>query len=202
VPVRPATASSPPAVPAPAADGWRSALVRLDVARDAASGQWTLAADTGPLAVGVAPVGADVRRITLPAAPPPGDYQVRVRFVRSDGSKEWCVLFPIGGTPAQLWIGGMSGQASSLNSAPGTRVNPSNGPLVNGVEQELVLTVKAPPSGPATLAVTLDGQPYINWSGDPTKLTVDRRYAATDPAHLGLAVHERSAVEFRDVSWR
>jgi hypothetical protein len=196
---RPGTA--PAVQPFAGGGAWVSALAGVQPARDALAGEWSAGEAGSPLAVSAAP-GKGVRKIVLPVAPP-ADYQLRIRFVRTAGAKEWCVLLPVGGQGAQVWIGGMTGQTSSIHPFRQSRLNPAESPLVNGVEQELVFTVHgATDHGESAVDVTLDGKPYLAWRGDKARLTVEGRYALPDASRVGLAVHDASAVEFREVALR
>ena len=196
---RPAAPTSRPA--AALAGVWKAVLPSTRVPRDAVAGPWQADNAAGVVSIGTQ-TDSTVRKLLLPVAPT-GDYSLRVRFVRTAGQKEWCVLLPIGGQPAQVWIGGQSGQSSSLSPHSGSRIDPAASPLVNNIEQELVFEVIGQDAdGQSSLNATLDGKPYLAWRGNKGTLTVNARYAMPDATHIGLAVHPASAMEFRDVSAR
>lgn len=183
-----------PAAPAVPAGQWQDLLANLNAGTAGIAGDWKQDAEgslSGTSERGYAKLGL---------TPPPGkSYEIEFTFDREAGSKEFCILFPVAGTPAELAIGSLNGQWGSIRG--GTTVHSNPGRIVNGKDQTFQLTVQ--PQGPnVTLRGTLDGEPFITWTGPISRLRVSPTYAMSDPATLGLAIHQGVSVRFKRIRVR
>lgn len=173
---------------------WSDLLPAIDVPANAQAGNWTL--ESGAL-TGSNPNQRIPARLVLGPAPQ-GNYEVEITFNRQSGSKEFGVIFPVGHRPAQLQIGGMSGQFSSIGNVATIQ---SINAIVNNTDQTLHLIVTGDDSQ-AAIAVTLDGKPYLSWHGPTRRLHVTPNSALPDPRDLGLFVHNLSTVQFKSIRVR
>jgi hypothetical protein len=156
------------------------------------SGKWEF--DQGTL---TGSSGQGVARLKL-GPPETTSFELEITFNRRSGTKEFCVVFPAGQRPAQLSRGGMSGQTSSIEG--GSRIHDAT-PITNNTDQVLRLIFK-PAGDNATVDVTLDGQPYLSFTGAQSKLRSSRAYATDDPNVISLAVHQQSTIDFNHVRVR
>lgn len=54
-------------------------------------------------------------------------------------------------------------------------------------------------NGQSTISITLDGRPYMDFTGLTSGLHANNAYRPIDPSHLAIRVHPSSIVTFRSI---
>jgi len=157
---------------------------------DSVQGDWRL--DEGVLRVSA---GAK-NRIEIPFVPIEG-YQLQVVFTRSGGSGEVNVLLPITGNVTRLWLGGPAATPSggiTLASDHTPLPVKTLPPLIDGQPHELLITVLITTNG-VGITATIDGQPFINWTGKADELALDKVWALSIDTRIGLGAEATTSFE-------
>jgi hypothetical protein len=194
-----AAATSPASGPLPASvPPGRSVdlMPRIDIARDVDGGKWEFR-DGGLM--NVKPLrgfASEVARLTIPVIPT-GSYDLSFTFIRRQGEQDLCVLFPVAGHGAQIWLGAFTGQNSSIE---GTQAKGRSDVvrIVNGRPMQFAMSVRVN-GDQAAIAVKLNGVDFMTWGGAASQLRTDPARCTRDGRTLGLAVYKTTAVEFRDL---
>jgi chorismate mutase len=182
-----------PPVSSPGQGGQWVDLLRLaDPLKNALGGKWQRTE------AGLADTPAPCSRVGL-AAIPPGDYEAELTFVRTQGGGI-SVILPVGNAAVMLVLGTWENTVSGLDLIRG-KPGYSNETTVKpgGLENGHVYTVGVRVSlegDQATLAVTLDGKPYLNWKGPQSALSLPKDWALPGPRCLGVGA-EQAAVVFQ-----
>ena len=177
---------------------WTDLLASADVKRDGVGGHWERN--------GIAIVTKPARNSTLllPVAVE-GDYDLDVQFARSTGQDTIAIVFPVGANPCLLTLSEFGGRTSRLAIKVGLsppqqdnriRIEPSV--LTNGQKYAVLVAVRLR-SEDASIQVSLDGRPHLNWSGKQNAVSVEgwpARQMAIG-AHDAVAFHR---VRLRPVS--
>lgn len=179
---------------APEVRGQENLLARVNVARDALTGDWRRAG--GELSV----VPGTASRCVI-ARGVPAEYQFSIEFTRTRGEDSVVVILPLGNVSPALEIGGWTGVAHGLSRVDGRPTKDSENPtsvrpgtFPNNVKQTLDVSVKAE-GGNAVLVVALNGESLFRWSGKTSRL--EKNFVMNLPMTkaIGLAVH-KSEVTF------
>lgn len=193
-PAAPATAAAPtaPTQEIVTPGRWVNALALVDPAKDAVAGAWERR--------GVAIRNTDLAseaRILVPVAVR-GDYELQVKFVRTQGNDCVVVVLPAGSTGVCLGLSVQKGKVSGLSTISGkscanneTTVRP--GALENGKEHQVRVKVTTQ-GGQTRITVLLDGKPYIGWRGPASALAVYPLWRLPRAGCPGLGVRNSSVV--------
>jgi hypothetical protein len=176
--------------------GWIDCLKVIDPAKDFLSGTWQRT-DAGLAAADDAAARAAIRLV------PAGAYDLEIRFVRTRGGMVGMVL-PVADTAVVLALGGWensSGGLETISGMPGNQ-NPSTvkGGLVSGRSYTVVARVVRLTITTAVITVSVDGKPYMKWTGATRTLGVPAGW--TMPAHCPGVVADRAGVTFTSVRLR
>jgi len=182
--------------PTAAGGPWTDVLKTVDPAANAHVGTWRRSGGR----IGVA--SEALSRITIPVMPQ-GDYEVKVRFVRSAGDSGVGVILPVGGASVVLMLSS-GGDAGGL-SAIGGKMCDSNetravGKLANDKSHIVVAKVLVR-KGKARVTATLNGKPFVQWEGARASLSAGD-WKLPNPAALGLGAEAGSTVVFHTVALR
>jgi hypothetical protein len=152
---------------APNAGGWTDLLKLVDLKRDAPEGNIAKGDDGLIFAV------VTQTKLNLPVIPA-GDYEIEVRFTRTSGDNSVCLMFPVGETSASVMLNGYTGRVSGLDMINGKSCDQNEttvkGAMVNGRAYTLNVRVSTA-AEKATILATLDGKPFIKWSGPVAALS-------------------------------
>ena len=127
----------------------------------------------------------DLCRASLPICPV-GSYELEVRLTRITGSNVG-IIIPVGNTMPAILLGGeysgiqlIRGKAADENETKTSAAAIKNGqPITVGVKVLL-------DGDKATIAVTLDGKPYINWTGPQSALSMEKWGEMPSKGAVGL----------------
>ena len=131
----------------------------------------------------------EMARLMIPLTPK-GDYELRIRFVRTTGGDTIGFTLPVGPTSVGLLFSFWWGEACGLGCIKGQdpRNNASGvkpGRIENG--REYVVQCKVAVEGAtAEISATLDGKPYIAWRGPVADLSVFNAFTMPKPECLGM----------------
>lgn len=120
---------------------------------------------------------------------PEGSYKLETQFTRIKGD---CiaVMFPVANASALLVVSGWGGKVSGLAFINGKDADRNattrDGKLKNGVSHTLTLTVQLLDEKKASIEVTLNSKPYIQWSGPISSLRPDRYWRLRDSKAIGI----------------
>jgi len=179
------------APPAPA--DWKDAvdlLAAVDLENGVVAGKWEKPG--GQLVSAEKPYA----RVRLPGEPK-GSYQLEVQFTRVRGDC-FAVLLPVGKTRTCLIVSGWGGKVSGLAHVGGKDADRNettrDGALRDGRKHTLQVTVRLLADERARVTVTLDGGPYVDWTGPRSALTPDREWALPDADAVGLGAYDSRVV--------
>ena len=122
---------------------------------------------------GIVSGGQGYNRASLPIDPV-GNYELEVKLTRVTGS-DMGIIIPVGNTMPALFLGDKhSGiQLVRGKGANENETKTSAAAIKNG--QPITVGVKVLLDGDkATISVTLDGKPYINWTGPQSALSTEK----------------------------
>jgi len=185
-------------------DGWIDALSAVDPKRDALSGKWQIR--DGVLLQTA--TNAICREIRLPVSVT-GDYEVDLMFTRDSGNDSVELLFPVAGKVLRATFGGWpkGGFWSGIEKVKGQLVNSKQNPArIKGFKviplrkYEAGLTVRQNEDR-ASIALTLDGRPFVNWEGPLSDLSDAIGHGQRFGNALGLGC-SKGAVRFQRVRVR
>jgi len=199
-----AAASIRPDATRPKANDWIDLLKAAD-AKDALQGKWTVQSG---VVVGPSDWGA---RLALPVVAK-GDYQLRVKFVRKSGSDSFNLILPLGDASAISVIadgwprdGGMSvlSLIGKGNRGPGDVLIQKGIKFTNGKAHVMEATVKSK-DGKASVAIELDGKPFLHWTGDPADVKSPPPWNVPEKGQIGIgsssSVYEIGAIQLKMLS--
>jgi hypothetical protein len=176
--------------------GWIDCMKVIDPAKDFLSGAWQRT-DAGLVAAEDFAARAAIRLV------PAGAYDLEVKFVRSHGGMVGLVL-PVSDTAVVLALGGAGntsgGLETVLSQAAGQNPTTVKGGLVDGRAYTVVARVVRLTATTAVITVTVDGKPFLKWTGATKSLTVP--LAWTLPAHCPGLVADKAGVTFTSVRLR
>ena len=108
-----------------------------------------------------------------------GDYDLDVQFTRNTGQDAVAIVFCVGTNPCLLTLSESAGKTSRLaiNSSlsppqQGNRIGVEPSVLTNGQKYAVLVTVRLKGED-ATVQVSLDGKPHLNWSGKQKAASVE-----------------------------
>jgi len=162
---------------------WMDLLHRVAIDRDTIEGRWSL--EKGGLALAASPAG----RLSIPTALGQ-NYQAKIVFSCGRTVDRIGVFFPVGYHQAMLQISGTAQYESGLQwineqkvEQNGTGVDPVL--LVKGRSYTLDIRVRLQDEQ-ARVDVSIQGKPYVSWSGPWAALDVLDPWSQLDPDSLGL----------------
>jgi|GEM_PF-2421233 len=186
-------------------EGWLDLLRTCDLARNRRAGEWKR--DGRALKLAAGPFGS----VEMPVAPA-GSYELRVQFNRAAGRDGIFVAVPAGDHRGDLNISGWDGSCSGLEwidakeaNANETTVKPPR--IVNGRNHLLVVTVTLK-GDDVQVVTTLDGKPYVKWTGRPGRLATASAWNMPDGTTFGLGAHQcdvtflSARLKMLDGKWR
>ena len=169
-------------------DGWKVTLF---------GGEGSVDVEDGML---VLDIGNPLTGITWPGDFPVGDYEVRIRAARLDGSDFFCGLtFPVGDAHLTLVLGGWGGSVVGLSCLDGQDASENETTryeaFTDGHDYELLLSVEL--GGRVT--ARLDGATIIDVETEGKELTLRPEVFLNRP--FGVASFQTRA-GIREISWR
>jgi hypothetical protein len=148
-------------------------LVNIKRDRDSAGGFWEW---NGDLLVTTQP--KKHATVLLPVTAE-GDYRLEAQFTRTAGSDAVAMVVPVGGNPCLMTFSESSGQISRLGvdvklnrSKPDSKIRVEPGSLTNNQKHAVSVLVQLR-GEVASILVSLDGESYFNWSGDPKAVSTE-----------------------------
>jgi hypothetical protein len=164
---------------------WLDLLKQFDTELDVIEGRWTI--DQAGLTCGG---DSEFSRIGLPATLD-SPYELEVRFVRHSGDDTLAINFPAGAGRGDLILSSRTLRRSLLNRSD-QEIQTSQpavepGTLENGHEYTLNVRV-IPDKLNVTVAITLDGNPYMQFAGPQSALVQFYRYAQRSGSAFGVGV--------------
>jgi len=142
---------------------------------------------------GIVSGGQGYNRASLPISPV-GSYELEVKLTRVTGSNMG-IIIPVGDTMPALFLGDKhSGiQLVRGKGADENETKTSAAAIKNG--QPITVGVKVLLDGDkATISVTLDGKPYINWTGSQSALSTEKWGEMPCKGAVGLRSYQTSTV--------
>jgi hypothetical protein len=142
---------------------------------------------------GVVSGAKDLCRASLPICPV-GNYELEVKLTRITGS-DMGIIIPVGDTMPALRLGDkhsgiqlIRGKAAEENETKTSAAAIKNGqPFTVGIKVLL-------DGDKATIAVTLDGKPYINWTGPQSVLSTEKWGDMPTKGAVGLKTYMTNIV--------
>ncbi len=173
---------------------WTDLLAYVDI-ENMAKGKWKQAGGSLQVEAG------EFSILTVPVVPA-GSYELRVRFTRTKGEDGIFIAIPAGSHRGNLNISGWKGTASGLewidsqeaNSNPST-VRP--GGVTTGRTHVLQCKVVLK-DDEVDFTSTLDGRPFVKWSGKQNQLTNHTIWETKDRRSMAVGAH-MSAVTFDEI---
>ncbi len=136
---------------------------------------------------------------------PSGSYELQVEFTRHEGRDDIYVFLPIGATACRLNLSALHGQVSGISRIDGPDSD-DNGPsrrpgtVRNGHRYTMVVTILLRDES-AGIDVTLDGEPYIRWTGKQGSISPPADWRLPDKKHVGIGIWN-TRVTFHNVRVR
>ncbi len=144
---------------------WADLLTLVDVKRDGAGGSWER---SGSAMLTKQPVKNALLSLPITVE---GDYDLEIQFTRNTGQEAVAIEFLVGPNPCLLTLSESAGKTSRLviNSSlsppqQGNRIGIEPSVLTNGQKYAVLVTVRLKGED-ATVQVSLDGKPHLNWTG-------------------------------------
>ena len=178
----------------PSAAKWESLLARVDVERNAVTGQWTKSES------GLHVDAASGARLSIPVAPS-GEYDVRIAFTRHSGVHSIALIFPHGAGQASFEVDAWGQHLGGLQNISGQsiRENPtrqSDVTLTNGRRYTMTVEVRA-----EQVRALLDERVVATYRTNGGDLATPDLWALPDRRSLGIGAWESEttfhAVEVR-----
>jgi len=189
------------ALPALPFDKWVDALDETDVVKDRVAGEWQRQGNEVTISL-----GTEYSVLVLPVTVST-TYDLEVEFTRNEGDKLVFVVLPVGGKQCMLMLDGGSGtrRASGLAQIDGRREwdNPTavhGQRLENGRRYSALIRIGTM-GDTATIEVSLDRQPLLQWTGRTAALSLFPALRVPDPRKPGLGAWN-SAVTFHAARFR
>ncbi len=154
--------------------GWVDVLSLVDPSQDAVAGNWTR--NNGSLLVDHTTNG----RIAVPVLPI-GDYSFEVEFTRLSGTQAVLLLFPVGTSQNNVWVG-----HNDTEAGLSAKTKQSIAPLSSSRRYKLTVEVRFA-GQEAEVVGRLNAEEFLRWRGNPSQLGQDRRWSLRFPQTLGLA---------------
>lgn len=178
-----------------AAGQWVDLLAQLDATKDAAAGQWKVL----PGGLAAQPANGQAKLI-IPLAPE-GDYDLEIKFTRTEGDAMVGVILPVGGRQvlAAFSHGGVSGLDMIAGERAGKNPSTFQGALNNGRPYTLAVSVRLD-GGQVRLTAEIDGRTWLFYNGATSVLALNDQWKSGKRAGLGLAA--QSPVLFQAVKLR
>lgn len=182
-----AAANTSPALPA-------DVLATLDLAKEQISGEWAwLDGQAGGVLTHAVSPGGVPKRLRLPLAAPNRSYELSFEFMLGQGNADGGLVFPVGGSRTGLLLNLQ--RTSGLGLVHGRIWNDNETTTQAEIPPQqwhtIALSVR-PEAARASVTVTLNGRPFIQWQGKAEELTLYE--AAADgwampgaPGQLGVA---------------
>ena len=158
----------------------------MDLARDTVHGKWIEHAEGLTI-----DQPERFQRVVLPVKVQ-GDYDLEVEYTRLNSYDITALTFPVGDTSCALLLGCVSGAASGLELIDGKdAMNNATTRRPSGLrihkETKALVTVRCE-GDDVRIEVSLDGQPYLEWSGKRASLAISDDWKTSDPLHPGLGM--------------
>ena len=163
-----------PPPPPPPKDTPADVLATLDLAKEKLSGEWSWIEGKpgGVLTHAVSPGGVP-KRLRLPLAAPNQPYEFTFEFMLDAGGADGGIVFPVGATRAGLLLNFQ--RTSGLGLVRGLVWKDNETATQNGISPQqwhtMTLTVRLE-ADRASVVITLDGQPFIQWQGKADDLAL------------------------------
>ena len=148
-------------------------LPLVDIKRDSTGGFWEWKGD-----VLVTSQPKKNATVLLPAAAE-GDYRLEAQFTRTSGQDAVAMIVPVGGNLCLMTFSESSGKVSRLGvdvklsrSERESKIRVEPGDLTNNQKHAVSVLVRLR-GDVATIQVSLDGEPYFFWSGDPKAVSAN-----------------------------
>jgi hypothetical protein len=148
-------------------------LPLVDIQRDNIGGFWEWKGD-----VLVTSQPKKNAMLLLPAAAE-GDYRLEAQFTRMSGSDAVAIIVPVGGNLCLMTFSESSGRISRLGvdvklsrSERESKIRVEPAELTNNQKHTVSILVRLR-GDVATVQVSLDGEPYLSWSGDPKAVSAE-----------------------------
>jgi serine protease Do len=128
---------------------------------------------------------------------PPAAYRWTVVAERIAGGDSLNLMFTIGGHRTMVVLDGFTDHSSGLNLLDGLRANENETTRRGAIFQQQRPYVFVCTVTPSSVQVTCDGTTIVQWSGDPSRLSLREEWVNLPPTTgLGLAVYD-SRTQFR-----
>jgi hypothetical protein len=134
----------------------------------------------------------DWRRLVVPPVVTYGNYDVEAVFVNKNSDGRFCLLLPIKNTAVDLWVGsGNKNQGADyglemVNGKENTKIMPEK--LVNDKPYTLLVQVRTI-GDIVSITSSLDGKPFIQWSGPANAISLKSHWKGLPPNRLGLGAY-------------
>lgn len=159
---------------------WVDLLKLADPARHAVAGKWHMRED-GSLTRINAPGFGGQAYFALPISPA-GSYELEVKFLRAAGRGGVALLLPVAEQRVMFVLGGRGGAVGGLHRIEGreygdrqnpTRQRPS---IIRNGRLTTILAKVTVDGAQATIEITIDGRPHLNWTGPKAHLSTEAVY--------------------------
>lgn len=167
-------------------------LALVEVDGDGVHGQWQRLPGGG---VAVSP--GEFRVLALPVWPT-GSYELRVRLRRTEGNDGIFITVPAGEQRGNFNLAGWGSTVSGLEWIGNRQANQNDtsrrpSGIVQDQWHELAVTVHLDDDGNVELNSTLDGAPFIDWSGPSSLLSTAAAWRAPE-GRMAIGAHSSRVV--------
>lgn len=177
---------------------WIDVLRLVDPDKHAVDGRWARRGGR----VGVA--AREHARVGIPVAPK-GDYELKVQFVRIEGSNDVNTILPVGNTSVVVMLSSNNGSASGLTAINGKLCDSNDtrtsGSLTNDTAHNLHVKVTTK-DDQAEISATLDGKKLLEWEGPQSALSSTSGWRLPNQKILGVGTDSGSTTIFNSVQLR
>jgi serine protease Do len=171
-------------------------LALVDLQRDALMGSWTREGSSL-----VTP--AAMRTVLLVPGTQPADYRWSAVVERVGGHESLNFCLTVGGQQTMVVLEGFGSYTRGLNLLDGRpasqNATTTRGQVFRpGVASTIVCTVRRAGAAHYSVQVECDGRTVVDWTGDPTRLSLDRRFWEHIPGNrLAVAIYDGINARFR-----
>lgn len=175
---------------------WVDVLRLIDPDKHTVSGRWTRRGTMLATARAFGPPTSS--RVLIPVKPK-GDYEIRVKFNRTDGDSSVDLILPVGTKGVVLALSRSGGQVSGLCDIKGKDCGENDTKKPGRLTNDKVHTVTAKVSvrgDDAHIEATLDDSKLVDWKGPVSDLACPESWSLPDKEALGLGVYRMTTVVF------
>ncbi|MCL4678129.1 MAG: S1C family serine protease [Alphaproteobacteria bacterium] len=171
-------------------------LALVDLQRDGLMGSWTR--EGSSLATPAA-----MRTVLLVPQTPPEDYRWSAVVERLGGHESLNFCLAVGGRQTMVVLEGFGSYTRGLNLLDGRpalqNATTTRGQVFRpGVASTIVCTVRRAGAAHYSVQVECDGRTVVDWTGDPTRLSLDGRFWDHIPGNrLAVAIYDGINARFR-----